>query len=88
MSEVKKALRQHIRGLVVSDKMSKTRVIEVLRPVRHSLYQKSLTKKRRLFVHDERNESKVGDFIIAESCRRLSRHKSFLLKQVLEKRGL
>lgn len=78
--------RQVIRGVVVSDKMNKTRVIEIKRTLRHRLYQKGLVRKSRLFVHDEKNESKVGDVITAASTRGLSRRKNFRLIEIVEKR--
>lgn len=77
---------QQIRGVVVSDKMNKTRIIEVKRMIRHGLYAKSMVRKTRFFVHDEKNESKVGDAIIATATRPLSRHKNFTLAKILEKR--
>jgi len=87
MTEVtQKKTRQTIKGTVVSDKMSKTRVIEVNRNVRHRLYHKNIKQSIRFFVHDEKNEAKVGDVILAASTRPLSRHKTFRLVKVLEKR--
>jgi small subunit ribosomal protein S17 len=77
---------QTLKGTVVSDKMSKTCVIEVRRNIRHGLYQKNLTRRCRFFVHDERNEAKVGDVVLAVSIRPLSRHKSFKLAEILEKK--
>lgn len=78
--------RQVLRGVVVSDKMNKTRVIEVKHTTRHGLYHKNLIKQGRFFVHDEKNESKTGDTISAVSVRTLSKNKSFRLLKVLEKR--
>jgi len=78
--------RQEIRGVVVSDKMNKTRVIEIKRSLRHSLYQKNVIRSSKIFVHDEKNESKVGDVITAVATRPLSRHKQFTLLNVVEKR--
>jgi small subunit ribosomal protein S17 len=89
MVEVEKIEKrqQQVRGVVVSDKMTKTRVIEVKRTKYHALYHKSLARKTRLFVHDEKNESKVGDTIVAEQTRPLSRHKNFRLIKVIGKRA-
>jgi small subunit ribosomal protein S17 len=78
--------RQEIRGVVVSDKMNKTRVIETKRSTRHSLYQKNVSRSSKIFVHDEKNESRVGDVITAVATRPLSRHKQFTLLKVVEKR--
>lgn len=76
-----------VRGVVVSDKMAKTRVIELKRSLRHRLYHKGMVHSRRLFVHDERNESKVGDTILAVSTRPLSKNKSHRLFKIVEKKA-
>lgn len=77
--------RQTIRGVVVSDKMNKTRIIEVKRRLKHGLYQKAVERDARFFIHDEKNETKVGDQILAVATRRLSKNKSFRVLKVLEK---
>jgi len=80
--------RKHlVRGVVVSDKMDKTRVIEIKRTLKHRLYQKGLIREKRLFIHDEKNESKVGDKVIAVASRPLSRHKNHRLYKIVEKRA-
>jgi len=78
--------RQVVKGVVVSDKMTKTRVIEIKRTLRHRLYQKGLVRRSRLFIHDEKEESKIGDVVLAAATRPLSKHKHFQLMKVLEKR--
>ena len=50
---------------MISDKMNKTRVVETKRRVKHGLYGKSMVKKSRFFIHDEKNESKTGDRVQA-----------------------
>ena len=83
---VKTKNRQEIRGIVVSDKMSKTRVIETKRSLKHSLYHKSVVRSSKVFIHDEKNESRVGDVVTAVATRPLSRHKQFTLLKIVEKR--
>lgn len=78
--------RRLIRGVVVSDKMDKTRVIEIKRTLKHRLYQKGLSSEKRLFIHDEKNESKTGDKVLAVATRPLSRHKNHKLFKIVEKR--
>jgi small subunit ribosomal protein S17 len=78
--------RHTVRGIVVSDKMDKTRVISLKRTRRHRLYQKKLVRESRLFVHDEKNESKVGDVIIAISSSPLSKNKHYRMTKIVEKR--
>jgi small subunit ribosomal protein S17 len=82
--EIKKS-RQTIRGVVTSDKMNKTRIIEIKRRLKHGLYQKGVVRDSRFFIHDEKNETKVGDLVVAVSTRRLSKNKAFRLLKVLEK---
>lgn len=77
--------RQTIRGVVVSAKMAKTRVIEMKHTKPHGLYHKNLIRKTRVFIHDEKNESKVGDTVLATSCRPLSKHKNFELSKIVER---
>lgn len=81
----KKALRQTITGVVVSDKMNKTRVVETKRSQQHRLYRKGVTRGTRILVHDEKNESKAGDLITAISTRRLSGNKSFQMVKIEKK---
>ena len=73
-------------GVVVSDKMNKTRIIAVKRIKRHGLYHKSTVHDRRFFIHDEKNASSVGDTVQAVMTRPLSRHKNFRLFKILQKK--
>lgn len=82
----KRGRAQTIKGVVVSDKMNKTCIVETSRAIRHSLYHKALKRQSRVFVHDEKNEAKEGDTILAVFDRPLSKHKSFRLLKVVEKR--
>jgi small subunit ribosomal protein S17 len=72
-------------GEVVSDKMDKTIVVEVSRRVRHARYQKVLTKYKKFYAHDEKNEAGVGDTVRIIESRPLSKLKRWALVQVVEK---
>jgi small subunit ribosomal protein S17 len=85
--EAKRGRAQTIKGVVVSDKMTKTCIVETSRAVRHGLYHKALKRQSRVFVHDEKNEAKTGDTVIAVFDRPLSKHKSFRLLKIVEKRA-
>lgn len=74
-----------IRGTVVGDKMEKTRVVEVRLSHTHHLYKKRTVRRKRFFVHDEKNESKTGDLVLAYSTKPISKNKCFRLSKVLEK---
>jgi len=65
------------KGKVVSDKMAKTIVVEVTRYVKHPLYGKYAKKSKRYKVHDEKKEYKIGDKVIFEKTRPISKDKHF-----------
>jgi small subunit ribosomal protein S17 len=73
-----------IRGIVKSDKMDKTVVIEVVTLKRHLLYQKVYKVSKRFKIHDKKNEAKIGDEITAESCKPISKDKHFVLVKILK----
>ena len=70
-------------GVVVSDKMTKTRVVLIERVYRHPRYERVVRRSKRLKAHDEANASKVGDRVLVEEARPLSRDKRWLIRQVL-----
>lgn len=69
--------RKKLTGKVVSDKMDKTIVVNVTRYVAHKKYGKYFKIDKRFKAHDENNQYKVGDTVIIEECRPLSRDKNF-----------
>ena len=71
------------QGVVVSDKMTKTRVVVIERVFRHPRYQRVITRSKGLKAHDERNASKVGDRVLIEETRPLSKEKRWRILQVL-----
>jgi small subunit ribosomal protein S17 len=77
--------RQQKTGVVVSNKMQKTVVVEVQRLVMHPLYHKYLRRRSRFMAHDEKSECKVGDRVLIQECRPLSRHKRWMVNEVLER---
>ena len=77
--------RKTLVGLVASDKMSKTVVVEVTRRVMHPVYQKYIKRRKRYKAHDEVNGCKVGDRVLIEECRPMSRDKRWRVKQVIER---
>jgi small subunit ribosomal protein S17 len=70
-------------GVVVSDKMNKTRVVVIERVFRHPQYERVITRSKRLKAHDEQNTSKVGDRVLIEETRPLSKEKRWRILQVL-----
>lgn len=71
-------------GIVVSDKMDKTIVVQVERLVKHPVYKKYVRRRARYKAHDEANACKVGDKVMIEECRPLSRDKRWGVRQVIE----
>ncbi|NLV57754.1 MAG: 30S ribosomal protein S17 [Clostridiales bacterium] len=84
MSE-QRGLRKTREGLVVSDKMDKTIVVEIKTRVRHPLYGKIMNKTNKLKAHDENNECGIGDRVRVMETRPLSRDKRWRLVEILEK---
>jgi small subunit ribosomal protein S17 len=75
--------RKTREGVVVSDKMTKTRVVRIERVYRHPRYERVITRSKRLKAHDETNASKVGDRVLIEETRPLSKDKRWRIRQVL-----
>ena len=72
-------------GLVVSDKMNKTRVVAVERTFRHPRYERVIKRTTRFKAHDERNETRVGDRVLIVETRPLSTDKRWRIKEILER---
>jgi small subunit ribosomal protein S17 len=77
MDTQKKKSNKILKGVVVSDKMNKTVVVEVTRFVEHKKYQKRIKKTKSYKAHDENNEKKVGDIVEIEETRPISKDKKF-----------
>jgi small subunit ribosomal protein S17 len=72
-------------GVVESDKRSKTRTVAFAFTVKHPKYGKYLKRRTRLHVHDENNESRLGDRVEVAECRPISKTKNWVLVRVLER---
>lgn len=77
--------RKSQTGVVVSDKMDKTVVIEVSSHVRHPLYKKYIKRTVRLKAHDENNECGIGDTVRVMETRPLSKDKHWRVISIIEK---
>jgi small subunit ribosomal protein S17 len=73
------------QGVVVSDKMDKTIVVQVAAVQPHAEYKKIVRRTSRLKAHDENNEARIGDTVLVRECRPLSRDKTWRLIKVLER---
>jgi small subunit ribosomal protein S17 len=74
-----------LRGTVVSDKMDKTRVVEIVRLVQHPRYKKIYRSSTRVKAHDEQNQYHIGDKVVVEESRPLSRDKRWHIVGLVEK---
>ncbi len=66
-----------LKGKIISDKMDKTVVVEVERVKEHPLYRKRIKVHKKYKVHDEEGKYNVGDYVIIEDCRPISKDKHF-----------
>jgi small subunit ribosomal protein S17 len=80
-----RAKRKERIGKVISNKMTKTIVVRVERRYSHPKFKKVVTGYKKLYVHDEKSEAKVGDRVRIEETRPLSKIKRWRLVQVVEK---
>ena len=85
---MEKSNRKVRTGRVVSDKMDKTRVVAVQRITRHPLYGKTIRRTKKYKVHDQNNETRIGDLVKIMESRPLSRDKRWRLKEILERSQL
>ncbi|MCL5011904.1 MAG: 30S ribosomal protein S17 [Patescibacteria group bacterium] len=72
-------------GVVVSDRMDKTRVVAVERLIKHARYQKFFKDTKRYKVHDEQNMFHVGDTVSIQETRPLSREKRWKIVELIKK---
>jgi small subunit ribosomal protein S17 len=78
-------LRKEKIGLVVSDKMDKTVVVEVAERSKHPLYKKTITKTNKFKAHDEENACGVGDKVKIIETRKLSKDKCWRVAEIIDK---
>lgn len=76
--------RRRINGVVVSNNMQKTVVVEITRRFRHPLYHKVITSRKRVFAHDEMDCS-VGDEVMIVESKPISKKKHFVVQEILKR---
>jgi small subunit ribosomal protein S17 len=82
--EAERTARKRFEGVVVSDKMNKTRIVTVERSFRHPFYEKIMKKSSKFAVHDETNDSHEGDVVEIMSTRPISKSKRWRLVRVVK----
>lgn len=78
-------LRKERVGIVVSDKMDKTIVVAVSERIKHPLYKKIVNRTKKFKAHDENNACGVGDKVLIQETRPLSKDKCWRLVEIVEK---
>ncbi len=81
----KRNLRKERTGLVVSNKMEKSIVVQIQRLYKHPVYGKFVKKTNKFVAHDEKNECNIGDTVRIMETRPLSKNKNWRLVEILER---
>ena len=81
-----KRIKKTLEGVVVSDKMDKTVVVEGSRLVKHPVYKKLVKRRARYKAHDEKNQCKIGDKVLIVETRPLSKNKRWRVREIVEER--
>ncbi len=86
MVEIKERInrRKFLEGTVVSDKMQKTRVVQVRWSMKHSKYNKIVRRASKYKAHDEKNQSKIGDVVRMMETRPMSKEKRWVILDILK----
>ncbi len=82
---MERKLRKERTGLVVSNKMDKSIVVQIERKLKHPKYGKFVRKTTKLVAHDEKNECNIGDMVLIEETRPLSKRKCWRLVEIIER---
>lgn len=83
--ETRKNARKILQGVVTSDKMQKTIVVQVETKAKHSLYKKLVITHKKYHAHDEKEECKIGDFVEIMETRPLSATKRWRLNKIIQR---
>ena len=75
-------------GVVVSNKMQKTIVVKVENRYPHPIYSKTMLRSKRYLAHDELEQCHIGDQVLVQECRPLSKRKRWKLVKILSKSSL
>lgn len=76
-------LNRTLSGRVTSTKMNKTVTVLVERRLKHPLYGKYITRSKKYHAHDEKNELAIGDVVMIEECKPISKTKTWRVSKLL-----
>ena len=78
-------LRKERTGVIVSNKMDKSIVVQIIRNVKHPVYGKFVKKSTKFIAHDEKNECNIGDTVRIMETRPISKNKCWRLVEIVER---
>ena len=84
IKEADNKAKKTTKGTVVSNSMEKTITVSIQRRLRHPLYNKYIYKTSTILAHDQEMLSKVGDIVLIEESKPISKNKSWVLTQVIK----
>ena len=76
-----------LQGRVISDKMDKSITVQIERRVKHPIYGKFIRRSTKVHAHDENNECRMGDLVIVEQCRPISKLKKWRFIKLVERQN-
>jgi small subunit ribosomal protein S17 len=85
MTDTPNKVDRTVTGLVVSDKMDKTITVYVERLIKHKMYGKYIRRSTKFHAHDETNSCKIGDKVVIKQSRPLSKTKSWVLVNIVDR---
>jgi small subunit ribosomal protein S17 len=85
MEKAQETKKKVLTGVVTSDKMAKTIVVQITTKKLHPLYKKYITSSVKYKAHDEINDAKIGDKVSIVECRPISKDKCWSLQEILER---
>ena len=75
-------------GIVISNKMQKTIVVKIENRYSHPIYSKTMVRTKKYLAHDELEECNIGDKVLVQECRPLSKRKRWKLIEIISKSSL
>jgi small subunit ribosomal protein S17 len=85
MENMHKGKKKELKGLVISDKMDKSVIVQVERYIQHKMYKKFVKQYKKYHAHDEKNECRIGDEVQIMETRPLSKLKRFRVTRITKK---
>ncbi|MDT8377848.1 MAG: 30S ribosomal protein S17 [Desulfotignum sp.] len=85
MENMHKGKKKELKGLVISNKMDKSVIVQVERYIQHKVYKKYIKQYKKYHAHDEKNECRIGDEVQIIETRPLSKLKRFRVTQITKK---